>query len=402
MIKRAGFDFRCRLPSDAVPARDRRVGGTRRPIPRAGRSRADAFDARKAGMAAHRARPRLHPQPDAAGHRAGQDGRLDRAARARHQRPARRLRIRTSGLTAKPLGGARWRGACWRASRESLDGRHRNDAGRRGAGQGLRDAARPVPGARHRALHLRHAVALVRAAARRGSGALHRRERIRALLVDHPVCRHRRLRERQPPALVLIGPRRHHAVRCRRKTATGAALRRGADQLHLDGPAAPRRAAPRGLADLLHPVAGRAGAADPLAGRQDPRRAADRRDLRLRRQGGDRADQPDAGDPVRLPVRAAADCCRGSPTCCSRARPTRRRSWPSARRRCTRSSACSCRCGTTRSRQPDRARPDLAAGQQSGHRRRQRSAELLQQHHPADRRRQRHHPPLDHRRPASR
>ena len=47
------------------------------------------------------------------------------------------------------------------------------------------------------------------------------------------------------------------------------------------------------------------GADHPRARRQDPRRSADRRDLRLGRQGLDRTDHHDAGDPVRLSVRGA-------------------------------------------------------------------------------------------------
>ena len=49
-------------------------------------------------VAAHRRRPELRGEPDEERGRARQVRQLDRAARARHQRPARRLRVRATGL----------------------------------------------------------------------------------------------------------------------------------------------------------------------------------------------------------------------------------------------------------------------------------------------------------------
>ena len=141
-----------------------------------------------------------------------------------------------------------------------------------------------------------------------GPGALHRRQRVRPLLVDHPLRRHRsgwRATTTGSPHIVRAW--RHHPVHGAGGCAAGSVLG-GADQLSsFHGRTAPRRSAPRRRANLLDPRAGRVGAVDPVEGRHDPRRAADRRDLRLRRQGGDRADQPDASDSVRFPVRAAPD-----------------------------------------------------------------------------------------------
>src|SRR5579875_1673663 len=58
-------------------------------------------------MAAFGRRSRFRQGPDAAGHRARQDGGLDRPARARHQRPSRRLRIRPAvgrpGAASSPM-----------------------------------------------------------------------------------------------------------------------------------------------------------------------------------------------------------------------------------------------------------------------------------------------------------
>ena len=129
---------------------------------------------------------------------------------------------------------------------------------------------------------------------------------------------------------------------------------RGAGQLHRAGPAAARRPAQGGRADLLHPGARRAGAADPRAGRQDPRRAAASARVRLRRQGGDRADQPDAGDAVRLPVRAAAQAARFSDLLLrSPSLAARRRARSSARPRCSQIlEPVHARCGTSGARRP--------------------------------------------------
>ena len=91
----------------------------------------------------------------------------------------------------------------------------------------------------------------------------------------------------------------------RSASAQAASITAGAE-LHRHGPAQARRAAQGGEPDRGAGQPGEHGAADPRARRRDPGRAADRRDVRLGRQGVDRADQPDAGHAVRLPVRGAA------------------------------------------------------------------------------------------------
>ena len=78
-------------------------------------------------------------------------------------------------------------------------------------------------------------------------------------------------------------------------------------KLHRDGPAAARRAAQdrgtdRGTTELGEDVRH-----DPRAGDPHPGRPAARRGVRLGRSRLDRADDADAVDPVRLPVRGAAD-----------------------------------------------------------------------------------------------
>ena len=75
-----------------------------------------------------------------------------------------------------------------------------------------------------------------------------------------------------PPMFIAMDPPKHDV---QRKTASPAV-------------------APARLQDLER--------ADPPAGGRDPGRPAARRDLQLGRPGIDRADHPDAGDPVRLPV----------------------------------------------------------------------------------------------------
>src|SRR5450432_23972 len=63
-------------------------------------------------MPAFRQRSRIRKEPDAACGRPGADGRVDRAARARHQQPADRLRIRSIELA--PDARARFRSGAHR------------------------------------------------------------------------------------------------------------------------------------------------------------------------------------------------------------------------------------------------------------------------------------------------
>ena len=80
-----------------------------------------------------------------------------------------------------------------------------------------------------------------------------------------------------------------------------------AAELHRHGPAEARRAAQdRERRWSRRPISTSSRADDPRARRPDPRRPADRRDVRLGRPGLDRTDHADAGDAVRLPVRGAA------------------------------------------------------------------------------------------------
>ena len=97
LITKAGHAFALSLPS---PRFRRSIGAWAWP---AGRSRGQDHPGRRmAGEAARlaplRERPRLHQEPDAARHRARQDGRLDRTPRPRHQQPAARLRVCASAL----------------------------------------------------------------------------------------------------------------------------------------------------------------------------------------------------------------------------------------------------------------------------------------------------------------
>src|SRR5581483_1102710 len=107
-----------------------------RPVGRAaGRStgqahRAAGIRAPPRGLDPGQGRPRFRAFADATGHRTGQEGRLDRASRARHQQPGGRLRVRATelmSLRAAILGflvivvAAAAAGAWWLyASRDAL------------------------------------------------------------------------------------------------------------------------------------------------------------------------------------------------------------------------------------------------------------------------------------------
>jgi hypothetical protein len=139
--------------------------------------------------------------------------------------------------------------------------------------------------------------------------------------------------------------------------------------------------------------------ASSASGSADPGRPADRRALRLGRQGLDRADHPDAGHPVRLPLGRAP---QADPLVRRRHRLAGKRH--RRERGARRAELLEClgyftnlwneRVNADRARQ----RPDLDAGPRRGDP--EHAAHGVSgQHHPADRRRQRHHPQLDDRRP---
>ena len=134
---------------------------------------------------------------------------------------------------------------------------------------------------------------------RRGPGPLQRRERIRPLLVGDQVPGHRRGGFNHEVFSSDSELRRHH----RSPTHCEPSDRRPASSRSTRPTTTPsarwsRRCSPRPAWPSMEPlIRERAG--------DDPRRAAGRRDLRLRRQGLRRTHQPDAGHPVRLPVRAA-------------------------------------------------------------------------------------------------
>ncbi len=97
LIEKAGYSFRLSLPS----TRFRRNIGTWAGIPTDTTGRPitqEEFNARRGELAAERERPGLHHEPDARRARAGQDGRLDRASRPRHQQQPGGLRVRAVAL----------------------------------------------------------------------------------------------------------------------------------------------------------------------------------------------------------------------------------------------------------------------------------------------------------------
>ena len=99
------------------------------------------------------------------------------------------------------------------------------------------------------------------------------------------------------PQRLLLGVRDHSA-------GSGDAIPAG--DVHRHGPAEARRAAPGRGADRRPRQSRHHGRHDPGARDQNPRRLAAQRNLRLGRACVDRTDHADAGDVVRLPVRAAA------------------------------------------------------------------------------------------------
>ena len=186
----------------------------------------------------------------------------------------------------------------------------------------------------------------------------------------------------------------------RRKPPTRRSAREERAQLHLARSAAPRRPAQGGVADLLDPLAGRAGAADPLARR--PRSSTSCRSARR--------STSSTRSPIELTSQMLATLFdfpfeqrrmlpRFSDFLLSGPADTVEENQAPPGRDVHDAEPVRAALERAARRQPDRPRPDLAAGQRSGHRRRRRSAELHEQHHPADRRRLRHHAPLDHRRP---
>ena len=184
--------------------------------------------------------------------------------------------------------------------------------------------------------------------------------------------------------LVRRHARRHHDPRRRRRAMTGRASSRWTSR--------GTRAAQDGVADVHARASRRAGKLIRERAGQGARRAAAQRDLRLRRQGLDRTDHADAGDPVRLPVRRAAQADALVRRRDRAAQERHRRIAGAApRRRWTSARAYFAKLWNERVKAEPRndlismmahseATRHMDAGQSDG------------QHHPADRRRQRHHP----------
>ena len=234
---------------------------------------------------------------------------------------------------------------------------------RRGAGTSLFDAAGGFRSRRSRTVPHRYLLAVFRAAAQGRPGALLQGQSmfgpywsitkyndIMAIDTNHEVFssdadarRHHHPRRRRRPAPPIASSpwtRRKHDVQ--RKTVARCSRR---------------------------PISTSSRADHPRARRRDPRQPADRRRVRLGRQGLDRTDHADAGDAVRLPL--------GGPP---QADPLVRRrhhhpgpaAWStteeqSGRPNCWSASTISPSSGTSASTQPPKQRPDLDAGARRGH-----------------------------------
>ena len=198
---------------------------------------------------------------------------------------------------------------------------------------------------------------LLRAAAPRGPGPLSQGRPARAVLVGHQVQRHHG--GRHQPRGVLVGVQRWAASR----SSDAPPQMRRPMFIAMDPPKHDEQrktvspiVAPANLA-TLEPT-------DPRARRRDPRQPAARRDLRLGRQGLDRADHADAGDAVRLPVRGPplltcwSDVATGDPDGNGPVDSLGAARWPSWASAWPTSPGC----GTSASTREPRQRPDLDAG----------------------------------------
>ncbi len=194
----------------------------------------------------------------------------------------------------------------------------------------------------------------------------------------------------QPPGLFVGGRSRRHL------DPRPAAGFPPAD-VHRHGPAQARQAAQGREPDRGAGESRAAGGHDPRARRPDARRVAAGRDVRLGRPRLDRADDADAGDPVRLSLRGAAqaDALVRRGDCHPRLRDRRhgRAEAPGAHglRRLFHAAVERAR------EQRAQGRPDLDDG--AFRRDAEHAADgISRQHHPAHRRRQRHDAQFDHRR----
>ena len=207
---------------------------------------------------------------------------------------------------------------------------------------------------------------------------------VRAVLVGDQIQRHHGHRDQSCGVLVGLFARRHHHPRHRARTAQR--------KLHRHGSAAPRRAAQDRGADVHADPSRPARDQHPQAGGRMPRQAACQRCVRLGRSGLDRADHPDAGRAVRLPLGRPphADALVRHRDDDSRPR------WPGPDRRSAAGGTAGMRelfrQTLERAHQPAaEERPVVDDGAQRSHPRHG-SEEFPRQSDPADRRRQRHHP----------
>ncbi len=177
------------------------------------------------------------------------------------------------------------------------DCRHRLQS--RGASRSLVGAARRDRRQQSVLLFRGHVAGLFRSAAGRGPGALRRQPFVWTVLVGDPVPGHHDRRYLTPSLFLRRRVWGHHAEGCPVAVPEG--------KLHRDGSAAARRAAHDRVADRRAAEPGENVEHDPRTGDPHPRRPAARRGVRLGRSRLDRADDADAVDAVRLPVRGTAD-----------------------------------------------------------------------------------------------
>ena len=103
IIERIGVDFQFELPHVAF---HRQIGEFKdiKASPTGELVDDATWNKREGQVAAVEGRRRLHPEPDAPGHRARQVRQLDRAAPRRHRQQARRLRIREDRRLRRTFG----------------------------------------------------------------------------------------------------------------------------------------------------------------------------------------------------------------------------------------------------------------------------------------------------------